>query len=461
MELDKIEVVYFLGIGGIGMSALARYFHHHKKLVMGYDKTRTALTTELELEGVSIHYDDSILEIPHIIKVTPHEKLLVIYTPAIPNDSIEKNWFIQNGYSLKKRSEVLGIITSSLPTIAVGGTHGKTTTSSLVAHILTHTKKGCNAFLGGITANYQTNLLLGKQDDWTVVEADEFDRSFLTLHPNISIITSMDADHLDVYGDAHHVEEGFQLFAEKLQDNGTLILKKGLNIDKSKIPNTCSVLYYSILEEADYHAHNIRVEKHKYAFDLHTPKGQLHNLKLGQPGRHNIENAVAACAAAIEAGVSLEDISEALNTFKGVTRRFQTIVENENFVYIDDYAHHPTELAAAIQSARELYPNKKIMGIFQPHLFSRTRDFADDFAKSLSLLDECILLPIYPARELPIEGIDSQLLLSKMTLQRKVLIEKDQVIEFLKENLPEVLITLGAGDIDTLVNPITKLFKQA
>lgn len=458
MDFEKVEIVYFLGIGGIGMSALARYFHHHKKIVLGYDKTRTALTTELEMEGISVHYDDTILEIPHVIKVCPKDKVLIIYTPAIPHDSSEKNWFLNNGYTLYKRSQVLGFITDQLPTIAVAGTHGKTTTSSLAAHILKFSQKGCNAFLGGISANYNTNLILGKKDDWTVVEADEFDRSFLTLSPTISIITSTDADHLDIYGDAHQVIEGFQLFAEKTKSGGKLIIKKGLGIETQKLPNDCSVYYYSIQESADFYADNIRVENGRYHFDFNSPFGKIQNISLGQPGRHNVENAVAAAAACLIAGVSIDALKDALFQFKGVWRRFQYILNEPNLTYIDDYAHHPSELEAAIKSVKELFPNKKVTGIFQPHLFTRTRDFADAFASSLDLLDECILLPIYPARELPIEGVNSEMLLSKMTIQRKVIVQKNELLSFLSENKPEVLITLGAGDIDNFVDPIKNLF---
>lgn len=458
MEFEKVEIVYFLGIGGIGMSALARYFHHHKKTVLGYDKTRTGLTTELEMEGISIHYDDTILEIPHLLKVTPKEKVLVIYTPAIPHDSSEKNWFIDNGYTLYKRSQVLGLITDSLPTIAVAGTHGKTTTSSLAAHILKHSKTGCNAFLGGISANYKTNLLLGEKTDWTVVEADEFDRSFLTLSPTISTITSTDADHLDIYGDARHVIEGFQLFAEKIKPGGHLIIKQGLEIDIKKIPNECSVYFYSINEECDFFATNIRVENGKYHFDFNSPFGKVSDISLGQPGRHNIENAVAASAACLLAGVDISLIKAALNAFSGVARRFQYIISTPELTYIDDYAHHPSELEAAIKSTKELFPGKKITGIFQPHLFTRTRDFADEFAQSLDLLDECILLPIYPARELPIEGVTSAMLLGKMKTKRKVLVQKNDLIPFLSENKPEVLLSLGAGDIDIFVDQIRNLF---
>jgi UDP-N-acetylmuramate--alanine ligase len=460
MNLKEIEIVYFLGIGGIGMSALARYFNHHKKIVMGYDRTPTPLTSELEMEGISIHFDDTILEIPQIIKVTPQEKILVIYTPAIPRDSNEKNWFLENGFDLKKRSEVLGAITASSKTIAIAGTHGKTTTSSLVAHLLKDSGSECNAFLGGITANYNTNLLLGKSDAWTVVEADEFDRSFLTLHPELAVITSMDADHLDIYGDASHVTEGFQLFAQRVLSGGTLLVKKGLDIQPHHLQENVTLLHYSISEEADFYGKNIRVENGSYVFDLVTPKGTLTGLTLGQPGRHNIENAIAACAMALLSKVQLVQLPQALASFKGVRRRFETIFKSSDLTFIDDYAHHPTELTAAINSARELFPGQKIIGIFQPHLFTRTRDFADDFADALSLLDEVILLPIYPARELPIEGVTSDMLLERIKNSNKALIPKADVLNKISEIGEGVILTLGAGDIDTLVPQIHDILKK-
>lgn len=460
MNLKEIEIVYFLGIGGIGMSALARYFNHHKKIVMGYDRTPTPLTSELEMEGISIHFDDTILEIPQIIKVTPREKILVVYTPAIPSDSNEKNWFLENGFDLKKRSEVLGAITASSKTIAIAGTHGKTTTSSLVAHLLKDSGNECNAFLGGITANYNTNLLLGKSDSWTVVEADEFDRSFLTLHPELAVITSMDADHLDIYGDARHVTEGFQLFANRVVEGGTILVKEGLDIQSHHLQENVKLLRYSISQEADYFGKNIRVENGSYVFDLVTPQGELFGLSLGQPGRHNIENAVAACAMALLSQVQLAQLPSVLASFRGVRRRFETIFKSSDLTFIDDYAHHPTELTAAINSASELFPGQKIIGIFQPHLFTRTRDFADDFANALSLLDEVILLPIYPARELPIEGVTSEMLLERVKNSNKSLIQKADLLNQIDKIDNGVILTLGAGDIDTFVPQIQDILKK-
>ncbi len=451
MKFDQYEIIYFLGIGGIGMSALARYFNHHGKTVIGYDRTHTPLTSELEMEGIAVHYDDTILEIPQIIKLTPQEKILVVYTPAIPKDSNERIWFETNGFVMKKRSEVLGMITRTSPTIAIAGTHGKTTTSSLTAHLFKAAGQNCNAFLGGITVNYETNLLLGEITDWTVVEADEFDRSFLTLSPKLSVITSMDADHLDIYGDASHVSEGFQMFAGKLQEGGSIVVKKGLDISAKHLAANTTKYEYSVNEEADFYATNIRIENRQYTFDLNTPFGKLSNLAVGLPGRHNVENAIAACAMALLAGMKLEEVREGLATFQGVHRRFEYIIRNEDITYIDDYAHHPEELRACISSVKELYPDKKIVGIFQPHLFTRTRDFAAEFSKSLSLLDVAILLPIYPARELPIEGVSSEMLLENITSPHKHLLQKNEVLPYLESNKPEVLLTLGAGDIDAMV----------
>lgn len=438
------------------MSALARYFNHHGKIVLGYDRTHTPLTSELEMEGIAVHYDDSVLEIPQLIKLTPQEKILVVYTPAISRDSAERIWFETNGFLMKKRSEVLGIITNTSPTIAIAGTHGKTTTTSLTAHLFKAAGHSCNAFLGGITVNYETNLLLGEISDWTVVEADEFDRSFLTLAPKLSVITSMDADHLDIYGDASHVHEGFQMFAGKLQSGGSIVVKQGLDIDKSHLAEGTTKYEYAVDQVCDFYASNIRIENRQYTFDLHSPMGVLENIAVGLPGRHNVENAVAASAMALLAGVPLESLRIGLSSFRGVHRRFEYIIKSEALTFIDDYAHHPEELRACIQSVRELYPDKKITGIFQPHLFTRTRDFAAEFSTSLSLLDEVILLPIYPARELPIEGVSSDMLMANITSSQKLLLQKNEVLPYLASNKPEVLLTLGAGDIDALVTPIAQ-----
>lgn len=461
MKLDKYEVFYFLGIGGIGMSALARYFHAKGKQVMGYDRTSTPLTTELEAQGIAIHFDDAVDEIPALVKLTSKENVLVVMTPAIPKDSHEWLWLRENNFNIMKRSQVLGAIAESCKTIAVAGTHGKTTTSALIAHILTASGVGCNAFLGGISTNYNTNLLLSKSAEWTVVEADEFDRSFLTLSPALAIITSMDADHLDIYGTHEYMVESYNLFAQRVVEGGHLVAKKHLPLPNSNARFTIS--NYSISEHAEYFASNIRIENGDYMFDMQAVSGNgasaqhFSGLKLGLAGRHNVENAVAAIAVCLMAGVGADKIGEALSTFRGVKRRFEYIVKQPGLVLIDDYAHHPAELKAAISSARELYPGRKLTAIFQPHLFTRTRDFADEFARSLELLDEIILLPIYPARELPITGIDSQMLLDKIRKPGKILMEKSGLLAELASRPIEVLLMLGAGDIDALVQPVKEI----
>jgi UDP-N-acetylmuramate--alanine ligase len=448
LNLKEINSVYLIGIGGIGMSALARYFNAQGMSVSGYDRTATSLTDELVVEGIQISLHDNLEAIPSI----NNDFSLVIYTPAIPQDSIILNYFKNNGYDLYKRSEVLGFITESSYTIGVAGTHGKTTTSSIVAHILTESKVGCNAFLGGIATNYNTNLLIDDNSRNTVVEADEFDRSFLTLVPNIAIVTSTDADHLDIYGGHSELLESFQLYVNKINPKGTLILRAGLDL---KFGNT---LTYGIDTEADYNAHNLCVDKGNYKFDVQTPNGLYIDVVIGLPGRHNIENALAAIAVAELMGVSKEKIIAGLASFQGVKRRFEKIIDTKDLVYIDDYAHHPKELEMCISSIKELYPNRKVTGIFQPHLFTRTRDFADEFAKSLSLLNELLLLDIYPARELPIDGINSEMLLAKVDLETKEIVSKSNVVERLETRELDILLTLGAGDIDTIVQPIKKAF---
>lgn len=448
-NLNSIKYIYLLGIGGIGMSALARYFNAHGKKVCGYDRTKSHLTDELVAEGVNIHFDDNISDISKEVLANKNEAL-IIYTPAIPHDHSELRYFEEKEFILKKRSEVLGMIAKEHYTLAVAGTHGKTTTSSLLAHLLTESGKKCTAFLGGVTQNYNTNLLISPNDKIMVVEADEYDRSFLTLHPDVAIITSMDADHLDIYGNKDHVEESYLQFASQVKPEGHLIYKKGLTIPKG----TSMAQTYSVNEEADFYAKNISVKEGRFVFDFISKEEKITNIEYHIPGRHNIENAVAASAAALKAGVSASDIKHALSTFKGVKRRFEYHIKNKNLIYIDDYAHHPAELKACISAVKELYPDKKITGIFQPHLFSRTRDFANDFAKSLSMLDTCILLDIYPARELPIPGVTSEILLKNINSQQKYLLKKEEVIPHLLKHTPEILITVGAGDIDMMVEPI-------
>ncbi len=463
MNFDKIKYVYFLGIGGIGMSALARYFKAMGKFVSGYDKTKTTLTDDLIAEGIEIHFEDNIEWIKKEIKEQKVE-VLVVFTPAIPTDSLEINYFRKNSYSLYKRSEVLGMITKESFTIAVAGTHGKTTTSSLIAHILKSSEVDCTAFLGGITQNYETNLLLSenfqaknkksKIKSIVVVEADEYDRSFLTLHPDIAVITSVDPDHLDIYGDPMQMIESYSLFANQLKKGGVLIIRKG--VEEALVINKegKKLLTYSINQEADFKANKIAIKKGKYIFDTATPDLLIRGLILGIPGKHNVENSLAAVAVAQQMNLFSGNIKNALSTFKGVKRRFEYHVKTNDLVYIDDYAHHPEELRACISAVREMYPTKKITGIFQPHLFTRTRDFSDEFSKSLGLLDELILLDIYPAREKPIEGVTSDILLKNVVLQNKKLILLSQLMNEIKSRQFEVLVTLGAGDIDKYVEPI-------
>lgn len=448
MDLNKIKRFYFLGIGGIGMSAIARYFNAKGKIVTGYDKTPTPLTDELIAEGIKIHFEDDVDLIREEINADKSD-ILVVYTPAIPADHKEFNYLKENGFVLKKRSHVLGILTSQQYTVAVAGTHGKTTTSSMIAHIFRHSGIECAAFLGGITKNYNSNLLLSSKEGIpVVVEADEYDRSFLTLYPTVAVITSMDADHLDIYGDKSYLEESFHLFAKQVKAGGKLIVKKGLPLN---IENQIS---YSLNQVADYHAKNVKIDETYYTFDLITPSGTIEGLRLGLPGSHNVENAVAASAVALESGVSAEQLAKALVSFEGVKRRFDFQIRRDDLVFMDDYAHHPEELRACISSVKEMFKGKKVTGIFQPHLFTRTRDFVEGFAESLSLLDELILMEIYPARELPIEGITSTMLLNKVKMDNKCLVQKSELVEEVKKRKLEVLLTLGAGDIDQFVDPL-------
>ncbi len=457
MNLFEHKSVYFLGIGGIGMSALARYFKHYGLDVAGYDKTPTTLTNELEDEGIEIHFDENIEYLEHHLSQFDKSSTLIIYTPAVPIDHAEFVWLEKHNYKMFKRAEILGEITKEFKTIAVAGTHGKTTTSSMVAHILKAAGVNCFAFLGGITKNYNTNLLLGEKshdkETYIVVEADEYDRSFLTLHPHIAIVTSLDPDHLDIYGNLNYMIESYSLFCQQVSANGSLIVKK--NVD-NVLSSKARRYSYSVTLKADFEGTEIKVQDAEFLYNINSPLGSLVDVTLGIPGVHNIENSVAATAVAQLIGINNDTIKEALRSFHGVKRRFDYRVRQKNQIYIDDYAHHPEELRAAITAAKSLYPGKKVTGIFQPHLFTRTRDFADGFVETLSLLDEAILLDIYPAREKPIQGINSEMLLKRITSTKKILLKKEEVVEYLKKNKTEVLMTLGAGDIDTLVEPIEK-----
>ncbi len=441
MNLAQIHNVYFIGIGGIGMSALARYFKRLGKQVTGYDKTRTHLTDELEDDGISIHYEERIDLIP---KDYLPGNTLVVTTPAVPLTHAEWNWFIERHYEVKKRAEVLGIITRDTYCFAIAGTHGKTTTSAILGHILHQSGADVTAFVGGIVENYQTNLI-GTGKTITVVEADEFDRSFLQLHPDMACITSMDADHLDIYHDPSAIEQSFREFASRVEDPQGLFVAGSLPLHGNKI---------TIEGDGDYNAQNIRLEQGHYVFDVKCPEGTLRGLRFGLPGKHNLMNAVTALAMALKYGTPTDAIAKALLSFKGIRRRFSYQIKTDDLVYIDDYAHHPTEIDAVHQAVRELYPGEKVLAVFQPHLFSRTRDFADGFARSLSQFDQVILLDIYPARELPIKGITSQWLLDKMECPQKSLVEKDNLLRAVRSSGKKVIVTLGAGDIGEMVDDI-------
>lgn len=448
--LTDIQAVYLIGIGGIGMSALARYFNEQGKSVAGYDRVSTELTQELEATGINIHYSDDVNLIPRGFE-NP-ESTLVIFTPAVPKSHSELMHFRSNGFDVLKRSEVLGELSKTYQTVAVAGTHGKTTTSSIIAHLLRSSSKGCNAFLGGISSNYNTNLLTSTSSNLMVVEADEFDRSFLTLSPDVAIITSVDADHLDIYGSSDEMLNSFKAFSERVTENGTLIYRFGLPFEDSSRRN----FTYSVGEESDYRTSQLSIKDGQYRFNLHSPSATLENVSFGMPGLHNVENAVAAFAAVDQLGLTEDEVRNGLATYKGVKRRFDVHINTDKLVYIDDYAHHPTEISACIGSVRELFPGRRVKGIFQPHLFSRTKDHMSEFATSLSALDEVTLLDIYPAREEPIPGITSSVLLDKITIVQKELRSKQEVIDNLSPAEIDVLLTMGAGDIDQLVSPIKK-----
>ncbi|WP_297891022.1 UDP-N-acetylmuramate--L-alanine ligase [uncultured Capnocytophaga sp.] len=449
MNLQPITNVYFIGIGGIGMSALARYFNANGKVVAGYDRTSTDITEMLEKEGIKVHFTDEVKAIPNSFKNV--ETTLVVYTPAVPKDHKELVFFQENGYQVVKRSEVLGFITKNSFCLAVAGTHGKTTTSSILAHIMVESGTSVSAFLGGIAENFNSNLVL-KGREYTVVEADEFDRSFLRLSPNIACITSMDADHLDIYGDEQHLIEGFHEFAGKIKPRGSLIVRNGLNIAGET---------YGLEDNSDYSFQNIHIVDGIYHFDFKYAGGIYKDITFMKPGRHNLLNALAAIAMAVKAGIAPEKLLPHLATFKGVKRRFSYIIKEKDFVFIDDYAHHPSEINALYQAVTEMYPNTPKTIVFQPHLFTRTRDFMNDFAKSLSQFDEVILLDIYPARELPIEGITSQVLLEKITTSKKTLVSKTELIPLLLKKRPQLLLAVGAGDIGAEVTHIKEAMKKS
>ena len=451
---DLEGAVYFLGIGGIGMSALARYFNAKGVAVSGYDKTSTPLTKQLTEEGIAVHYEDD-------IELIDKAADLVVYTPAIPKEHKELNYYLQNNYPVVKRSDVLGAITNSSFNICIAGTHGKTTTSTMVAHILRHSGYGCNAFLGGIAVNYNSNFwsqtpVGADEKNVCVVEADEYDRSFLKLSPDVAVITAMDPDHLDIYGTAENVEQAFIDFSARVKPGGLLLSKFGLKRN-DELKADRHLTYHLQDEGADIHAVNIKMNNGSYQFDVKINDSSLNEVILNMGGMHNIENVIAAITIAHQLGIEDDKIKKAVNDFRGVKRRFEYIVKNEQQVFIDDYAHHPDELRALIGGARSLFAGKKCTIVFQPHLYTRTRDFADGFAESLDMADEIILLPIYPARELPIEGVNSEMILDKMKNKNKRVLQKEEMLEWMKNNKTELVITAGAGDIDTLVEPIKEI----
>ena len=451
MRDEKLKYVYFIGIGGIGMSAIARWYKFRGFEVSGYDRTPSDLTAALQAEGIDVHYEDDCTKVPADIAST-----LVIYTPAVPAEFGELQFVQQKGYKVVKRSRALGEITSGLACLAVAGTHGKTTTSTLIAHILTEGGEGCSAFLGGISKNYGSNLLMSRTPV-VVAEADEFDRSFLQLHPDIAVITAMDADHLDIYGDLAHVHEAFRQFASQIHE--TLILKYGLPIKPGQIGARIYTYHFDD-PRADFHSSNLRLgaDGH-YTFDLVYPGGVLNDIRVGALGWVNVENSVAAAAVCLCYGVDGQKMRKAIGSFKGVQRRLDEHVNKPGLAYIDDYAHHPAELASAISSLRGIFPGRKITGIFQPHLYTRTRDFAPEFAKALSALDELILLDIYPAREEPIPGVTSEMIFDDVTAASKVLIRKEELLDMLADKPLDVLATFGAGNIDRFVEPITRMLE--
>ena len=447
-----MKSVYFIGIGGIGMSALARYYKFKGYEVAGYDRTPSDLTAQLEKEGISVHYEDR----PDLIPASV-EDTLVVYTPAIPQDLGELQKVMGGGYKVLKRSRTLGEITRGQRCLAVAGTHGKTTTSTLTAHIFTETGEGCSAFLGGISRNYGTNLLMSRNET-VVVEADEFDRSFLQLFPEIAVITAVDPDHLDIYGDYAHVVEAFKAFASQV--TGTVIAKKGTPIGPED--TRARVLTYHYTDEgADFCALNPRPDECGYFhYDLKYPGGILRDVRVGAPGWVNAENSVAAAAIALTYGLEPEAVRKAIGTFEGVKRRLEVHVNSPRLSYIDDYAHHPAELASAISSMRDIFPGRRITAIFQPHLYTRTRDFAAEFAEALSAVDKLILLDIYPAREEPIPGVTSEMIFKDVTAPEKVLIKKEELMDYLSDEPLDVLVTFGAGNVDRYIEPITQLLKS-
>ncbi len=459
MNLSTLNSVYFVGIGGIGMSALAQWFHEAGLFVAGYDKTPSDITSALEALGICVSFSDEVDAIPHEIKADI-EKTLIVYTPAIPSTHLGLKYFFCNNFEVVKRSQALGILVKDKNSIAVAGTHGKTSVSSTLAYILSCTKLSCSAFIGGVVKKLKGNVVINPESELVVVEADEFDRSFLTLYPQIAIITAIDADHLDIYKNKEQIVEAFEQFVAQVKPGGKVIIKKGVPLDYS-VNNKVTYYTYSITEKADFYTSNIHNDDGEYCFNLVTPVGTVKDLRLGAPGLYNLENAVAALAAAILSGADTNELLIALRSYNGVKRRFDIQIQSSKITLIDDYAHHPAEIEACVNSVKHQYPNKKITGIFQPHLFTRTRDFASEFAESLDLLDELILMPIYPAREKPIEGVTSHIIFDKMNLDNKIICEYNEVEQAVLAVDSDIYLIMGAGDIDRIVQPIKeKLLKK-
>ena len=456
--MKKRESVYFLGIGGIGMSALARYFKAKGFDVAGYDRTSTSLTKELETEGISIHYQDDVALIPELYK--DPQNTMVVYTPAVPADMSELVWFREHKFNVCKRSQALGEVTRIQQAICVSGTHGKTTTSTMIAHLLHNSSVKCNAFLGGISKNFDRNLLLSNESDLVVIEADEYDRSFFTLTPYMAVVTAVDADHLDVYGTEKEYRAGFEEFVSLIRPDGVLLMKENLPISP-RLQKGVKIYTYSI-EKGDFHAENIRIGGGEIIFDFVGPDVRIADVQLGVPVYVNLENGIAAMAMAWMNGVSEKELKTAMATFAGVKRRFDFHIKRDDIVFLDDYAHHPEELKSSIESVRKLYSDKKLSVVFQPHLYTRTRDLADEFSEALSLADEVYLLDIYPAREEPIEGVTSQMLLNKVQVGEKRVFSKEEFLAFTDQHPFEVLLMAGAGDLDLLIPAVTdKLLKKA
>lgn len=456
MTLENIKAVYFVGAGGIGMSAIARYFIKKGLVVAGYDKTPSNLTHQLEKEGMLIHYEENIDEIPHACRQP--QSCLVIYTPAIPANHQELEYFRSNGFEIQKRAQVLGTITRQLKALCVAGTHGKTTTSTMCAHIMHQSQLDCNAFLGGISKNYGSNYILS-DSDFVVIEADEFDRSFHWLSPYMTVITSTDPDHLDIYGTKEAYLESFRHYTELIQPEGTLIIHRGLEMQENLAEGVHRYDY--ALTEGDFHAENIHIENGEITFDFVSPIENVQKIQLGQPIPINIENGIAAMAMAQLAGCTAEELRIGMKTYRGVERRFDFKIKNDKLVFLSDYAHHPKEIYQSARSIRELYKDRHITAIFQPHLYTRTRDFYADFADALSQLDEVILTEIYPAREQPIEGVTSQLIYDRLRpgIEKKM-IHKDEVLDLVKSRTFDVLIVLGAGDLDNMVPQMTQILSR-